>query len=249
MTTRFKRETRRSVAVNVSNNPKSKARFALYGGQDPRELPAYPIPEAARAVGVPPATLRWWVKGRDTYPPAIILPDEDKSSLSYINLIEAHVLASMRRMHNVPLPNVRSAINYLEKKLHVKHALAFESFETDGLDLFVQRFSRTINVTRDGQLEMREIIEANLKRVKYDEDGAPFRFFPFVRRDRTDDTQLIEMNPFISFGRPVITGTRIPTSIVAERFIAGESIDELADDYGREKSEIEEAIRYEQVAA
>lgn len=35
----------------------------------------------------------------------------------------------------------------------------------------------------------------------------------------------------------------IPTAIIAERYKAGESIDQLADDYGRERLDIEEAIR------
>jgi uncharacterized protein (DUF433 family) len=43
----------------------------------------------------------------------------------------------------------------------------------------------------------------------------------------------------------VLAGTGIPTAIVAERYKAGESIDELAEDYGRSRKEIEEAIRCE----
>ena len=40
-------------------------------------------------------------------------------------------------------------------------------------------------------------------------------------------------------------GSGIPTTIIAERYKAGESVDELADDYGRKRLEIEEAIRCE----
>jgi hypothetical protein len=39
----------------------------LYGGQDPREMSAYSIPEAARYLQSPRSTLRDWVKGR-AYP-------------------------------------------------------------------------------------------------------------------------------------------------------------------------------------
>ena len=46
-------------------------------------------------------------------------------------------------------------------------------------------------------------------------------------------------------GERVLVGTGIPTAIVAERYKAGESIDELAEDYGRSRNEIEEAIRCE----
>jgi hypothetical protein len=35
----------------------------VYGGQDPREMPAYSIPEAAHYLQMPPSTLRSWGKG------------------------------------------------------------------------------------------------------------------------------------------------------------------------------------------
>jgi uncharacterized protein (DUF433 family) len=49
----------------------------------------------------------------------------------------------------------------------------------------------------------------------------------------------------IAFGQLVIVGTGIPTQIVAERYVAGDSIEELADDYNCARNLIEEAIRCE----
>lgn len=40
-------------------------------------------------------------------------------------------------------------------------------------------------------------------------------------------------------------GSGIPTAVIAERYKAGESIQDLAADYGRAPEEIEEAIRCE----
>jgi uncharacterized protein (DUF433 family) len=53
------------------------------------------------------------------------------------------------------------------------------------------------------------------------------------------------MDPYVSFGRPTLVGTGIPTGIVAERYKAGDSIQELAHDYDLPSSSIEEAIRCE----
>jgi uncharacterized protein (DUF433 family) len=53
------------------------------------------------------------------------------------------------------------------------------------------------------------------------------------------------IDPYVSFGRPVLVGTGIATSVVAERYKAGESIEQLSTDYGRKRLEIEEAIRCE----
>ena len=50
-------------------------------------------------------------------------------------------------------------------------------------------------------------------------------------------------------GVPVIAGTGLATQIIAERYKLGESISDLADDYERPGTEIEEAIRCELEAA
>lgn len=56
---------------------------------------------------------------------------------------------------------------------------------------------------------------------------------------------LILIDPKIGFGRPVLIGKAIRTATIANRFDAGESVSDLATDYGLTTPEIEEAIRYE----
>ena len=60
---------------------------------------------------------------------------------------------------------------------------------------------------------------------------------------------MVVINPAISAGRPVIVGTGLATQIIAERYKAGESVSDLANDYERPDEEIEEAIRCELQAA
>ena len=59
----------------------------------------------------------------------------------------------------------------------------------------------------------------------------------------------VVIDPEVSFGRPVIAGTGIATGEVAARHKAGETIVQLATDYGRSLEEIDEAVRCEQRAA
>ena len=80
-------------------------------------------------------------------------------------------------------------------------------------------------------------------------DNGLFRFFPFVERRSSTEPKMIMINPAVSFGRPVIAGTGIPTAVIASRFHARESISDLAEEYGRTDQEIEEAIRWESRAA
>ena len=47
------------------------------------------------------------------------------------------------------------------------------------------------------------------------------------------DTKLIESNPSIMMGKPVIAGTRIPVELILEKIAAGETIEQLLDEYPR----------------
>ena len=225
----------------------------IYNGEDPREIPAYSIPEAAHYLLIPPATLRSWVMGRN-YPvktgqkffkPVILIPNPSKPQLSFINLVEAHVLDAIRRQHEIPLEKVRQGVAYLRKNLGSLHPLADQRMETDGRDLFVQIFGRLVNISQEGQFAMRELLSAHLERVERDVSGAARRLYPFTRKREGPEPRYVVMDPHISFGRPVLAGTGIPTSVIADRYKAGESVDQLAKDYDRERPEIEEAIRCE----
>ena len=220
---------------------------------DLRELPAYTISEAAHYLGVPAATIRYWSVGRDNYAPLIEVPAHAPTLLSFLNLTELHVLAAIRRQHEVKMPSIRRAIQYLEE--HARHAmdkrhpLISRELETDGLDLFIEQYGHLINISRAGQTAMREIISAALRRIDRDPAGVPIKLYPFTRSAMDQTPTMVVIDPTHSAGRPVIAGTGLATQIIAERYKAGESIGDLACDYERGNEEIEEAIRCELPAA
>jgi uncharacterized protein (DUF433 family) len=183
--------------------------------------------------------------GKRFFKPIIELPDREHRLLSFVNLVEVHVLDALRRAHGVPLSHVRKSVDYLQNRLGAKHPLAHEKFATDGVDLFVERFGKLMNITREGQLVIKELIETYLQRVERDPVGIPIRLYPFTRERNPEEPRAIVIDPYVSFGRPVLAGTGIATTVIAQRYKAGESIAELAEDYGRSRSEIEEAIRCE----
>jgi uncharacterized protein (DUF433 family) len=219
----------------------------------PLQSPAYSIPEAAHYLQIPPATLRSWALGRfyptesgkKRFEPIVELPTSVQPSLSFVNLVEAHVLDAIRRQHQIPLRKVRRALRYLRERFDSKHPLADQVFETNGLDLFIEKYGKLIAISQDGQLAMRSLIEAHLQRIERDQSGVAVRLYPFIRKRQPDEPKLVVMDPCIAFGRPVLVGTGIPTAVVASRYKAGESVQQLAADYGRRRDEIEEAIRCE----
>ena len=213
--------------------------------EDPRELPTYNAAEAAHYLNIPVSTVRYWSVGRDEVLPLIKPAEVGPLILSFANLVELHVLSAIRRKHLVSMPRIRKALDYVQRELSLIRPLADRRFQTDGVDLFVEHYGHLINASKQGQMAMKELLGNALIRVEWDNTGQPVRLFPYTRKEPTDSADMIMIDPSVSGGRAVIRGTRIAVEVVAERYKAGESIRELAQDYGRDSNEIEEAIRCE----
>lgn len=219
-----------------------------------RRTPAYPFVEAAHYLNLPKSTLRAWCLGttymhkgeKRKFLPIIRLDGDRREGLSFLNLVEAHVLAAIRRHHNIPLPKVRQAIQFISRELKIERPLAHARFQTDGVDLLVEQLDRLVNVSRQGQLEMASLLRTYLKRIERDPTGIPIKLFPFTRREAAEDAPTpVEIDPRISFGRPVLVGRAVPTAVLADRFKAGDGLRDLAEDYDVSSETIEEAIRCE----
>jgi uncharacterized protein (DUF433 family) len=217
---------------------------------DPRDMPAYGIPLAAHYLRIPVGTLQYWVRGKRYSTdqgmkharPVIALPDPKRALLSFFNVVEAHILRALRKETRIQLPHIRKAIQFLEKKYGKTHPLLRYKFKTDGVSLFVDRLGKLIDVSGFGQLVMPEMME-HLERLDF-KDELVSRLYPFTR-PHAAGPKTIFIDPQYSFGRPVLARICIPTSVIAERYEAGESVGDLARDYGCEPLDIEEAIRCE----
>jgi len=225
----------------------------MYGDRDPATIPAYSVSEIAHNLQLPRSTVRNWALGREAsssppqhgFKPVILIASRAAQLLSFQNLVELHVLSAIRRNHDVKLPAVRKAVTYLRKSLHTDHPLSDRQMLTDGKDLFIEQYGELINASQDGQMEMKLVLEAYLRRIERDPAGSPVKLYPFTRSHLPDDVRPVSIDPRVSFGRPCLAGTGIPTAVIMERYKAGDTIGLLAVDYRRAPDEIEEAIRYE----
>lgn len=222
----------------------------LYNGSDPRALPNHSLTEAAAYLRVPRSTLRAWFFGMGTFRPVLAIARKVPPALSFYNLVEAHVLNSIRTEHR--LRDVRRALLYVERNLGVERPLIRKTFQSDGVDLFVEHLGGLLNVTKEGQLAMREVLAAHLRRLDFDQAGIAERLYPFTRAGtrgglEVGDPRSLVFDPRISFGRLIIAGTGVPTATIADRFGAGDTLDDLAADYGIPHELVEEAVRCEKL--
>lgn len=224
------------------------------------DQPAYRAGEAARILALPVGTVNAWCFGhdyrhRDGTPKQfrrVIEPARVHTrELSFVNLCELHLLGVIRRHHGVKLAKVRGAIDFLRRELGVQRPLATQKFLTNGVVLFVEHAGELLNVSEQGQQALRDDFEQALARIEFGRHGGPVLLFPFTRDASLRDNQprSVVVDPERSFGRPVVTGAFVRTEVVEQRFRAGDSISEMAEDYGVNAATIEEALRFEHRSA
>lgn len=214
-------------------------------GVDSRELPIYSLAEASAFLDIPPGTLRWWAFGKRIgnhwHRPLIALPDSS-DLLSFNNLAELHILSVTTKRHKVRLKAIRSAVEHVEREFPATHPLLSKAFYTDGKDLFIKTIEQTINVTMQGQLALREILDVYLERIVRDEKFMPTKIYPVTRGQMSN--KVVSIVPTVSSGRPIIDGYGIPVSSIWGRYRGGDSPNFLASDYDIPLDKIKGAITY-----
>jgi uncharacterized protein (DUF433 family) len=219
----------------VNKQYKTVSQHLMPTNIDFRDIPNYSVSEAAGYLTIPVDRLRSWLARS-----LIKIPDSNTKLLSFINLVEAHVLRGIFLSNEISLDRVSTAINKINEQFHKPHLLARNEF-----NLFIDNLGQFLQLSASKQQEMQKILHIFLNRIERDDEGLAVRLFPFTKQPHPDAPKTVKIDPKISFGRPVLMGTGIPTDILAERYKAGESIEKLAEDYNCARLQIEEGIRYQ----
>jgi uncharacterized protein (DUF433 family) len=175
------------------------------------------------------------------------LAQRDPATLSFSNLIEAHVLRSLRTEHGVPLVEVRQALAYAQRELQIDQLLLREELRTAGGKLFLDRYGELVNLSASGQLAMRKVFEAHLTRVEWGKLRSAVRLYPFVVSESADAKPIV-IDPQVSFGRPVVGKAFVSTRAILDRIDAGEKVEDVARDYELTDQAVEEAVVFERAA-
>lgn len=210
----------------------------------------YSLAEASELLRVPASTLRSWTRGqhyrvragRKRFMPPIPL-EKGQRLLTFYNLVEAFVLAAMRRDFNVDLPVVRASLDFVRDKLQVERPLLTQDFYTDGVSLLVEKWGTLVEASNQGQLAMRSVVSASLQRIDRDESGLAARLYPWRRS--VDEERVIELDPRRALGKAVLAGTGISVDVLRSRYRAGDSVKRLAKDYTVDEAKVAVVVEWD----
>lgn len=136
---------------------------------------------------------------------------------------------------------------YAQEECGIQRLLTSPELRTSAGELFLDKYSELVNLSKSGQLAVRKLLGMYLERVEWDRGKIPRKLFPFAVGG-AGATRVIVIDPYVAFGRPVIWRKGISTAAIVDRVDAGEPLSEVAADYGLDDSEVEEALVYERAA-
>jgi uncharacterized protein (DUF433 family) len=217
------------------------------GADDARIARAiFTLRETAGYLGIPKSTVQWWARPPDgKWPLITCFPRRGReATVPFIGFAEAYVLSAFRRA-GVPLQRIRPAVEKLSSTIGIEHALASKRLYTDGAEVLydyaVKRDADELLelvVVRTQQHQFSEVVQDYLERIHYAGDG-----WASSVRLPTYGTAEVVVDPKVAFGLPLVAHGGARVEDLVDRFQAGDSVAEIADDFGVPAKEVEDVIR------
>jgi len=208
----------------------------------------YEVPEAAlylRAsmrlttpLNVTSARLIYWIRRGLTLPDLMKVPGRELL-ITFEDLISMRVIAALRAA-GVSFRKIYQAEQWLRRITGHPRPFATELLWTERSDIFAELQERLIAASRSGQYAM-DILRSYLIPVHglmFNENKIASSWEPWKG---------VLLHPLVQFGAPCIKGTRIPTRTIWTMVKGGDSTRLVAQSFGLEESQVQEALEWEDV--
>ncbi len=216
-------------------------------------LGAYSVREAARIAGVSPSTVCRWFNGYRTVDGGrrapVFTSREKGRPLSYLQLVEVAFVATCRRDPlRMPLREIERARAYLSEMFDEPYPFASLRLKAHGPHLLKELEERAGVPTRlvvadaSGQFVFHEIIRERLLEFEY-VHGVAARWHP------RGPAVPIVIDPRLAYGHPHLEAVGVQTRTLRSRYLVGETIEQISDDFGISPELIDLALRFERVGA
>ena len=210
--------------------------------------PRYGYAEADRLAGVSPGTSRRWSAGysyhsrdgeRVSKPPVGKTTAQSVAAVSFADLVEVAAIRGLRDL-GFSLPQIREVVRGCQDVFESERPLLSHRFKVGGRDAFVEEPGGVLVSVLEGRRKTAwdKVLSPFLETVEYDGEWA-FRWWP-----RGRSTQVV-VDPRFGFGLPVAADTGVRTEVLFERAEVGESVEQIAADFGVAAEVVRDAIEFE----
>ena len=220
------------------------------------ERETYSVADAADILGTTSATLHRWLEGSTrgdkVYAPVLRPSPTGSSSLTWGEFVEAGLLCQYRRDLNVKLREIRTFIKELRERQGVPHPLAhYKPWVGEGCRLLLELQTQLdlpdklcLVAATSGQAVLLPAADSFVRRIDWDSsDDDSEGKVAIAWRPHDERHSPVRCSPTRRFGRPSIKG--ISTGAISEHLDSGESVSEVAEQFGLEVDDICWACSYE----
>lgn len=209
----------------------------------------FTVADAAVLVNASERQVRGWITGYPGRVGPLIENElgwiENRLAFSFRNLMELRFAATFVKA-GVKLHRIRKIMSEVRASLQHPHPFATNIvFKTDGKKIVAEIAKKNgVTVAYDLETknyELHPVILASLADdVKYDPKGDAVAWRP-----RSDLAPNVIVDPRISFGRPSMRSSGIPTRTLAQAAKAEKSLSAVAAWYEVPESQVREAVKFE----
>jgi uncharacterized protein (DUF433 family) len=192
------------------------------------EAPAYSVAETSRLTGIPPWSIKRYLRGydykysvkekiHDGHQPPVV--GQSKVNSIYASFLDLVDLLFVKEFLNrrFTLQYLRLALNEAKEYLGTPH-FARSEFYTSGNDIILKlpKDGNMVALMKYGQFAIPEVIKKISRGLDFEnvtEFGLAQRWYPKGKRG------LIVIDPQISFGRPTLIGHNVATSNIYDLYL------------------------------
>ncbi|TCP54284.1 uncharacterized protein DUF433 [Tamaricihabitans halophyticus] len=203
--------------------------------------------ELARHLRIPESTVYYWLGEEADGTPLVHRVGAEKRgwpSVPFVAVVEAYVLRALRDL-GLTKRKIRDAAAEVRRAFDTPYALATKKIATDGIDIFVHYAHDDLARAADGQRPIREVIDDYLRYVSWDANDG---FASSLQLRQYPDIAPVVIDPRFGWGAPVVASTKVPVDAVVDLWLAGESLEDVADDYDLTREQVEAICRVTRAA-
>lgn len=209
-------------------------------------LPAYQVGDAGRYAQTTVQTVGYWHYRGGDLGPALPGPERRKP-LSYLQLVEVAFVATFRAL-GVSLQRIRRAHEYAAQSLQSEYPFVEYRWQTEGrhmlLDLKEVEYEPlfddlVILGDEHGQEAWKPLLGDRFAQFDYEQELA------IIWHVAGHESSVV-IDPRVSFGAPTVSG--VPTWAIRGRYRAGESVNDIVDDFAITETQVNDALRFEGIA-
>lgn len=212
----------------------------------------YSVQEAAAYTKIQPAKIRRWLMGyhdqnKHYHPPLWQSPlnSDDVDAITFGDLLELRFVDAFRT-HGVSLQAIRCAAHHARDYFQSPYPFTCHQFLTDGRHIFAEVREETgdesiIDLARKQSVFVSIIRPSLYSGIKYNQAGQAAKWHPMAKSQR------VYLDPQVSFGKPVVSYSAVPTDSLFQSWKAEEQDTNLvARLFDVDVADVTAAVKFEQ---